>query len=449
MFMPKYDGVIYKRYNGTSWDIINFAPAPHTHSEYLPKITYEWNKEFVNSFKGYCVIGPFYCDYSTIILEITGNYANSGNVNTIRLNIRTSGVANNTVSVTATEHLTVSGKLPNVYQLNNTVTIVYGVALTGATYSVHIKALNLASAPDETNLFTLYPSSELPDFSGAHAIPINRVLYEHTVTGTPRLGETTASSRISSFNNKNYTGFYYAFSGAEANPINTTVNCLVINYNNDFINNLVFPQSNVANNPQNIRYRVQWYDSWTSAAVLGDWQQLAFIKDVNSTVNTAIQANVNNLQTKINFINLKNSSTSAGTLTLGGGSIVLSNGMTLNLADDIHYANGNDQNVTVSISVDEYTDDGGHIWFALVDENDTMRMNSTESIYEGQELDDMINNGSEDTGYCIKVFGCADTSDYMVTNKNGEFDLDNLYEGVSLLATITYDNDEQVWRIVS
>ena len=443
--MPKYDGVIYKRYNGTSWDIINFAPAPHTHSEYLPKITYEWNKEIVAT-SGYYVIGPFYCDSSIILLEIFGSQTTNGAAHILQILIRTSSVdSNNYMNLTATEHLSVLGYLPKIYKVNNAVTIVHGPTLGKPSYSIHIKALNLASIPDETTLFTHYPTmSSLPDFSEATLMPIEHVLYPHTVTGTPRLGEKTFNSQLTSFNAKNKTGFYYYMSGTAA-PTSIMGNCLVINHNDDMIHTLAFPTSSTADNPSNIYYRVQWYSISSPDYVLGIWQKLAFIKDVNSTVDTAI----NNIPTPDTYrLNIIDLSVVEGTLPLGGGSIELSNGMTLNLTDNIT-GEGEDQDVVVTISIDEYIDDGGHIWFALVAEDNTVLMNSTESIYEGQALDDMINNGSEDTGYCIKVFGCADTSDYMVTNKYGTYDLDNLYEGVSLLATITYDNSEKIWRIVS
>ncbi len=181
--MSKYQ---LNRYNGQSWDKLNpaidweditnkptnYPPTSHTH-DYLPKTTYEYNKELALGSTGKVCIGKFSMYDSNVTVEISSatNTTYNGTLVIATQNINDSHGGNYVANVYGDPSGTLSSKLVVIYPTNSRIFEIYCDFPGYSKNLVHIKALGLKATPtDILTSVTTIPTT--------NTITINNLLIE-------------------------------------------------------------------------------------------------------------------------------------------------------------------------------------------------------------------------------------------------------------------------------
>lgn len=161
----------FNRYNGQEWESLdissdwesinnkptNYPPTAHTHN-YLPKTTYEYNKELALSSTGKVCIGKFSMYDSNVTVEISSatNTTYNGTLVIATQNIDDSHGGSYVANVYGDATGTLSSRLVVIYPTNSRIFEIYCDFPTYSKNLVHIKALGLTAEP--TNILTTVSS---------------------------------------------------------------------------------------------------------------------------------------------------------------------------------------------------------------------------------------------------------------------------------------------------
>ena len=142
------------------------APGNHTHN-YIPKLTYEWNKEFnAKGSVGYLLIGsfPMYDTNITIDIDATTNFTYHGTVviATQKVSAGTQGSAS-VVTVYGDPTGTLSSAIRVVWSKGSNHYRVYLVPTTWSKNLIHIRAIGLTSNLDEDKICTEFTVGSPPE----------------------------------------------------------------------------------------------------------------------------------------------------------------------------------------------------------------------------------------------------------------------------------------------
>lgn len=132
------------------------ASQSHTHSQYLEKLSYEWNKSISFGQSGYLLIGKFPCYDSNITIDIdsTTNTTYHATLVIATQNINTGRGGAYTANVYGDANNAVTDSFRIQYSSGSNKFNVYFAPQSYSKNLVHIRAVALASAPTESEICT-------------------------------------------------------------------------------------------------------------------------------------------------------------------------------------------------------------------------------------------------------------------------------------------------------
>ena len=429
--MATTKNAIFKRFNGVDWDIINFTPSPHTHGNITNdgKLTTP-NSELLTDSNGSITSNPY---VKTIIktfntggsgshiVELFRFYGNSRNNFIVNIEIFTLlDTSSNKANKICCRVLDSKIRL-NFYE---DYFDVYEKEVQGVKeYIVVRKYIPYG---------TVYVKYEYIDYSYTKTLS-----FEHAgISVDSQYTQSDSSNYINEspirkdiLKNAKIKFSYQAIeigdvlSTGKAPMTITTKDSSRIEMRNSIGNCTIYQTYGVTFIDQNSNRDISFpYNSYGT---------IALTKDIEDAISSNVRIY------KIKVIDLIAQGSSINTIPFTGedaATVVLSNGMHLNFVCTQDSSEIGGDGTGIGISIDEYTDAGGGIWFALLDSDDNQIMNSTHALYDDPTLENIIEHGDED--YRIEVYGCTDVTDYNVSNNGGVFDVDHLYPDAQLLATI-------------
>lgn len=153
------DDKIYK-YNGTTWEELELGGSG------LEKLTYEWNKEVAMGSSGYVKIGsfPMYDTNITIDIDATTSTSYHGTAIVVTQNTSTSSMGSaHKVDVYDDPTGIIASSLRVVWTNGSRNYDIYFVPESWSKNVIHIRAVALSSAPDESTICQKITSGTAPE----------------------------------------------------------------------------------------------------------------------------------------------------------------------------------------------------------------------------------------------------------------------------------------------
>ncbi len=207
-------------------DDLGSSPT-HTHSQYLEKVTYEWNKSIAFGSTGYLLIGkfPMYDSNITIDIDSTTSTTYHGTLVIATQNINTSRGGSYVCNVYGDATNTVTSAFVVQYSSGSNKFNVYFKPLPWSKNLIHIRAVSLAAAPTESEICTSVSSVPTTDLltvtnaltatflgisataASATKLQTARTIWGQSFDGTSNIGVTTSGTmRYLAFRNKDNDG---------------------------------------------------------------------------------------------------------------------------------------------------------------------------------------------------------------------------------------------------